>query len=107
MLRKIFLMTTLYLLTNVVHAFCTKPLSVGFAEWPPYQFLMGKQYLGFDTEFIEMITKPNACAVYFINMPWDDQLLSISSGKLDLALGVSSTPERENMPILLIPIGKK
>ena len=84
------------LLANLAQAYCAKPLSVGFAEWPPYQSLHDGKYTGFDSEFIEIVSKQFACPLLYLNMPWNAQQDSVRLGKLDLALGVTETPERDN-----------
>jgi len=92
---RITLTAILYLLSTTSQAFCTKPISVGFMEWPPYQDMSGTNYQGFDNDFVKIVTEQFACQLTFVTMPWDEQLNSIRLGKLELALGVTQTPERD------------
>ena len=92
----LFLGAWLLLAPVSVLAACERSLEVGWAPWPPYQYLDdGGQPAGLDIEMIEAVLDEMGCARAYQNVPWKRQLLHVESGRLDIIAGASYVPERD------------
>jgi len=85
----------LLLAPALAFAACDRTLQIGWAPWPPYQYLgENDRPAGLDIEMIEAVLDEMGCARAFQNVPWKRQLLHIQSGQLDIIAGASYVPER-------------
>ncbi|GGX48764.1 periplasmic solute-binding protein [Saccharospirillum salsuginis] len=77
-------------------AACERPVQVGWAPWPPYQYLdNGDRPAGLDIDMVEAVLDEMGCERIYQNVPWKRRLLHIESGKLDVIAGASYVPERD------------
>lgn len=75
---------------------CDRPLLIGWEPWPPYQYLNNSGTLtGVDIDMANTIMAELKCPVEFQQTPWKRHLQALQDGLLDIALGASKTPERE------------
>lgn len=72
---------------------CT--LTMGWEEWPPYQYRQDGQLTGLDIDLVRAIADEAGCTVTFTEVPWARHLDRLANGDLQLAAGASRTPERE------------
>ncbi|MCX7206468.1 MAG: transporter substrate-binding domain-containing protein [Proteobacteria bacterium] len=77
---------------------CQRPLMVGWDTWPPYHFKNEKgQMQGLAVEVLVELARRADCPLQFVQMPWKRTLSELSAGKVDLAMEVLKTPERERL----------
>ena len=85
-------------------AACSKPVSVGWSAWAPYQQQDDNGTMtGIDISLIRAILEQAGCKYAFRQMPWKRVVAEIQAGTLDLALGASLTPEREQFAYFTKP----
>lgn len=73
----------------------TKPLSVGWELWYPYQFHNNKQQLvGLDFDIFNAIISEVNLSVNYTELPWKRHLNYLKTGEMDIAMGASYTNER-------------
>lgn len=76
----------------------TNHLKVGLnAEYPPYEYLEGDQYVGFNVEVITKVLDDAGYTFDFHNMKFDGLLAALQGGKVDLIIGVSPIADRRKM----------
>ena len=79
-------------------------LSAAWELWYPYQFNDEKGELrGVDIHFFEAVMRQANLSYGIDEMDWKMQLFMIKTGQLDVALGVSRTPEREQYALFSAP----
>lgn len=76
----------------------TDALKVGVcADYPPFEFIVNGKLQGFDIELAEAISKELNKKIKFYDMNFDSIIISLQSGKIDLAISsINETPERKN-----------
>jgi polar amino acid transport system substrate-binding protein len=75
---------------------CLRPLLVGWDVWPPYHFKDDQgQMQGLAVEVLIELGRRVHCPLQFVQMPWKRTLSELVAGKVDLAMEVLKTPERE------------
>tara|TARA_B110000467_G_C18325216_1_gene488439 strand:- start:692 stop:1462 length:771 start_codon:yes stop_codon:yes gene_type:complete len=78
--------------------------AVGWELWYPYQYHNKKQQLvGLDFDVFKAITKESNLDTIFTELPWKRHLQYIKTGKMDMAMGASHTPEREETAYFSLP----
>lgn len=71
-------------------------VSVGWDPWEPYHFIgAGGDLQGLDIELVSALAERADCDLEFVQGSWAGLLRLIQDGKLDLLLGATITPERE------------
>lgn len=77
---------------------CSQPLWLGWESAAPFLYLDARQQLqGLDYELVAAALQDAGCSVVYLRYetPWKRQLLWVEEGYLDLLVGASKTPERE------------
>jgi polar amino acid transport system substrate-binding protein len=75
----------------------TKPLSVGWELWYPYQFHNNKQQLvGLDFDIFNAIISEANLSVNYTELPWKRHLNYLKTGEMDVAMGASYSSDRAN-----------
>ncbi len=90
----------LLLMLLVVTSCANQPqkVKIGFnAEYPPYEYIEGDQYVGFNVEVVTKTMELANIEFELINMGFDGLLPALQSKKVDLIFGVSPTPDRKKM----------
>jgi polar amino acid transport system substrate-binding protein len=83
---------------------CQRPLVVGWDVWPPYHFKDEKgQMQGLAVEVLVELARRADCPLQFVQMPWKRTLTELADGKIDLAMEVLKTPERERVMQYSLP----
>jgi len=78
--------------------------AVGWELWYPYQYHNKNQELvGLDFDVFNAIIKEANLKVIFTELPWKRHLQYIKTGKIDMAMGSSHTPEREETAYFSLP----
>ncbi len=76
----------------------SQKVKIGFnAEYPPYEYIEGDQYVGFNVEVVTKAMELANIEFELINMGFDGLLPALQSKKVDLIFGVSPTPDRRKM----------
>jgi len=71
-------------------------LKLGFEAWEPYQFItLENKPSGLDIELVEAIAQQMGCQITPQQGTWTDLISAIKEGKVDLLLGASITPARQ------------
>ncbi len=74
----------------------TCELRLGFEAWEPYQFLgLDNQAGGLDIELMQAVAKKMGCALKPQQGTWLELMNSLKAGDVDMLLGASITPARE------------
>jgi polar amino acid transport system substrate-binding protein len=99
---------SLILVFSSFHVFaaspCQRPLMVGWDTWPPYHFKDEQgQMRGLAVEVLVELGRRADCPLQFVQMPWKRTLSELSAGKVDLAMEVLKTPERERLMQFSLP----
>ncbi|MBY6204921.1 ABC transporter substrate-binding protein [Halomonas denitrificans] len=72
-------------------------LTVGWDPWEPYHYLaIGGQPQGLDIEIVGAVAEHAGCDLEFLQGGWDTLLRLLRAGELDLMLGATRTPARED-----------
>lgn len=72
-------------------------LSVGWDPWEPYHFhAIGGEPQGLDIEIVREVAVRAGCELEFLQGGWDSLLRLLRAGELDLMLGATRTPARED-----------
>jgi len=94
----LFIFCSLFVTHGVASSICTRPLTVGYEDWPPYQYEKttrhGKLTTGLDVEMLEAIMGELGCSIKWVRMPWVQHLKALKSGEVDLAMAASYSLER-------------
>lgn len=79
-------------------------LVLGFDAWEPYQYIdMGERVTGLDIELAKAILKEINCEAIFKPGTWVALLSELKNGEVDLLLGASKTPIREEFALFSDP----
>ncbi|WP_371195103.1 substrate-binding periplasmic protein [Glaciecola sp. SC05] len=71
-------------------------LVLGFDAWEPYQYVdVGGVITGLDIELISGVAEQIGCEVSYQQGTWVDLLAALQSGEVDMLLGASKTPARQ------------
>jgi polar amino acid transport system substrate-binding protein len=71
-------------------------LSLGWDPWEPYHFSgVGGEIQGLDIDLVSEVAERAGCELEFVQGSWAGLLRLIRLGELDLLLGATHTPERE------------
>lgn len=71
-------------------------LTLGFDVWVPYQYLdVGNRVAGLDVEMVELVVKNMGCSLTYQRGTWVSLLNKIKQGEVDMMVGASKTPARE------------
>ncbi|GAC12791.1 substrate-binding periplasmic protein [Aliiglaciecola lipolytica] len=71
--------------------------SLGFDVWEPYQYVnVDGDIKGLDIEIVTEVLKEMGCNVTFVRGTWVSLLEDLREGNVDLLLGASKTPARED-----------
>jgi polar amino acid transport system substrate-binding protein len=82
----------------------SKGYAVGWELWYPYQYHNKEQELvGLDFDIFNAIIKEAGLEAVFTELPWKRHLQYIKTGKMDMAMGSSHTPEREETAYFSLP----
>ena len=82
-------------------------LSVGVAEWPPYQSFLGEQAKGIQIDLIRQIAKHANCSLNIINKRYYQSLKAVEKGTIDFTLNATETEARKKFGIFSIPYRKE
>jgi polar amino acid transport system substrate-binding protein len=79
-------------------------LVLGFDAWEPYQYIdVGERVTGLDIELAEEVLKEMNCAAEFKAGTWVSLMNDLKNGDVDLLLGASKTPAREEFALFSQP----
>ncbi|MCT7942318.1 MULTISPECIES: substrate-binding periplasmic protein [Shewanella] len=75
---------------------CPEPIQIGFNDWAPYAWIdeSGKA-VGLDVDMLTLVANNFGCKVQFIQMPVKRAHQMLKIGTLDMMMGASYIPERE------------
>lgn len=72
-------------------------LTAGWDPWEPYHYIAaGGQVQGLDIEMIQSIAEQAGCEVSFEQGSWSDLLSQLRNGQVDVMMGATRIPERED-----------
>ncbi|WP_340680983.1 transporter substrate-binding domain-containing protein [Paraglaciecola sp.] len=75
-------------------------LTVGFDAWEPYQYVdVGDEVTGLDIELVNTVLKSMECTATFKAGTWVALLGELKNGEVDILLGASKTPAREEFAL--------
>ncbi|MDT8410709.1 MAG: transporter substrate-binding domain-containing protein [Wenzhouxiangellaceae bacterium] len=79
-------------------------LDVGWDPWEPYHYLAaGGQLQGLDIELIRLAAESAGCDLEFIQGSWHGLLRLLRAGELDVMMGATRIPGREEFAIFSEP----
>ncbi|WP_337880667.1 transporter substrate-binding domain-containing protein [Rheinheimera sp.] len=79
-------------------------LKVGYESWEPYQFRgYDEQANGLDIDIVNAVAKGMSCELIFSHGNWQQLLAQFRQGELDVLLGASKTPAREEFALFSEP----
>jgi polar amino acid transport system substrate-binding protein len=79
-------------------------LKLGFESWEPYQYIgLEQQASGLDIEIMQAVANRMNCTLVMQHGTWQDLLGQLKQGKVDLLLGASKTPAREEFALFSEP----
>jgi polar amino acid transport system substrate-binding protein len=79
-------------------------LKLGFESWEPYQYVgLEQQASGLDIEIIQAIAGRMNCTLVLQHGTWQELLGQFRQGQLDVLLGASKTPAREEFALFSEP----
>lgn len=79
-------------------------LKLGFESWEPYQYVgLEQKASGLDIEIVQAIAGRMNCALVLQHGTWQDLLSQFRQGQLDVLLGASKTPAREEFALFSEP----
>lgn len=94
--RQIAIMLAAGIMATVGTAQAACTLSLGWESYEPFQFKDGADAVtGLDVEIFQEVAKTIGCAVTTKEIPWKRLAGDLETGKMDAAMGLQSTPERE------------
>ena len=74
--------------------------TVGFDAWEPYQYIdVGARVTGLDIELVSAVLNTMGCQVDFKAGTWVSLLGELKNGEIDILLGASKTPAREEFAL--------
>jgi polar amino acid transport system substrate-binding protein len=103
-MKKYLLLTLLLTFHSSAYEYSSREYAVGWELWYPYQYHNKQQKLvGLDFDIFNAIIKESNLNVKFTELPWKRHLQYIQTGKMDMAMGASHTPEREETAYFSLP----
>jgi polar amino acid transport system substrate-binding protein len=94
-------------LVKEVSAIATVPdckLVLGFDAWEPYQYIdVGDRVTGLDVELANAVLKEMSCVADYKAGTWVSLLNDLRDGNVDMLLGASKTPAREEFALFSQP----
>jgi polar amino acid transport system substrate-binding protein len=94
-------------LVTEVSAIATVPdckLVLGFDAWEPYQYIdVGDRVTGLDVELANAVLKEISCVADYKAGTWVSLLNDLRDGNVDMLLGASKTPAREEFALFSQP----
>lgn len=85
--------------TAAVTAADTAPacqLRLGFDAWEPYQYMgIAGKVTGLDIQLMETIASDMKCTLVMQQGPWSELITQLREGQIDMLLGASKTPSRQ------------
>ena len=103
-MKKYLLLTLLLTFHSLANEGLSKEYAVGWELWYPYQYHNNQQKLvGLDFDIFNAIIKESNLNVKFTEIPWKRHLQYIKTGKMDMAMGSSHSPEREETAYFSLP----
>ncbi|MBN8446716.1 MAG: transporter substrate-binding domain-containing protein [Gammaproteobacteria bacterium] len=83
-------------------------LRLGFEAWEPYQFMgLDNKASGLDVELMQAVAHEMNCQLEMKQGTWVDLMTQLKSGDVDLLLGASVTPAREEFAYFSKPYRKE
>jgi len=70
-------------------------LKLGWESYAPYQMKVGDDVGGFEVEMFAVAAKEAGCTFSAKEVPWKRLMVDLEAGRMDAAMGVTRTPERE------------
>lgn len=87
---------------------CERVLSVGVAQWPPYQFVdQNNEVTGSDIDLIKQWSKNISCEIHFIARPWQRLLEEMAKGNVDIMVSASKAKNRQDYATFSAPYRKE
>jgi polar amino acid transport system substrate-binding protein len=103
-MKKYLILALLFAFNSSANQAPSRDYAVGWELWYPYQYHNKKQDLvGLDFDIFNAIVKESNLKVKFTELPWKRHLQYIKTGKMDMAMGSSHTPEREKTAYFSLP----
>lgn len=79
-------------------------LKLGFESWEPYQYVgLEQQASGLDIEIVQAVAGRMNCTLVLQHGVWQELLGQFRQGQLDVLLGASKTPAREEFALFSEP----
>lgn len=79
-------------------------LKLGFESWEPYQYVgLEQQASGLDIEIVQAVAGRMNCTLVLQHGTWQELLGQFRQGQLDVLLGASKTPAREEFALFSEP----
>ncbi|WP_306520216.1 ABC transporter substrate-binding protein [Rheinheimera sp.] len=83
-------------------------LRLGFETWEPYQYLgIDQKAGGLDIELVQAIAKRMSCTLVTQHSNWLELVGALKEGKVDLLMGASMTPSRQEFAHFSDPYRKE
>ncbi|MBX2805960.1 MAG: transporter substrate-binding domain-containing protein [Hyphomicrobiales bacterium] len=96
------------LFSNGLHADDRRVLTGGWSAWPPFSYVDTvrgvQQWHGLDVELLNAVAKEAGYRIEADAVAWDQHLRDIETGRRDIAVGASRTPQRETYAMFSIPL---
>jgi polar amino acid transport system substrate-binding protein len=103
-MKRYFLLIALFTFNISANEVSSRVYAVGWELWYPYQYHnKDQEQVGLDFDVFKAITKEANIDVIFTELPWKRHLQYIKTGKMDMAMGSSYTPEREETAYFSLP----
>ena len=103
-MKKYLLLTLLLTFNSLANEGPLREYAVGWELWYPYQYHNKQQKLvGLDFDIFNAIIKESNLKVKFTEIPWKRHLQYIKTGNMDMAMGASHSPEREETSYFSLP----
>lgn len=78
--------------------------TIGFDAWEPYQYVdVGNEVTGLDIELVSAVLKSMECELTFKPGTWMALMGELKNGEVDILLGASKTPAREEFALFSNP----
>lgn len=94
--RQIAIVMAVGILATIGSAQAACTLSLGWESYEPFQFKdAAGAVTGLDVEIFQEVAKTIGCTVTTKEIPWKRLVDDLEAGRMDAAMGLQSTPERE------------
>ena len=70
-------------------------ITIGFAEWPPYEYMENGEPTGVNVTIVNGVGKLMGIKFKFIQNSWGRCMVNAKSGKIDAIMSLYKNPERE------------